>query len=536
MRQIVSCGSMLLASVAVFGLALFGSESEFAGRAEENSAKLAFQVLSGEETGLKAIMEKWKADELVRQGGKFGSHGWWPWGLATFDYDNDGCLDLLVQQHGAPCSIILRGLFKEKGKLSFINVTDELGVGQAALPGTFKPLIWDIDGDGWLDIVGADARPNTVFFNQGGKKFEPMKFGFGQLASLREIVDLNGDGYPDVYSVREGVQYLYDPKARTFKKSPYLPPLHAKPPACVAAFLQEMQQKNRYLDVRFFEGADLNGDGIPDLVVAGFGAYGGASFGRYLVADKAGNFTDQTVQLGLPTEGTPILVMDLTGDGVPDILIAAGPRGGLYVNDGKGKFALQEGDLRKFLAARGPYLHKVYAVDLNNDGLPDLVLSNPRFGQEEIYANQGGGKFQRVVQARGWDADPIAIGDFNDDGLLDVAIGGPGDTITIYLNQTSSPGRSCKLYPRVDKPNPFAVGARVEVFRNGELRKLGGRPIWSERAHPDGTPIHVGLGLAGRFDLRVVFPGKNPIVVEREGVDVKAKLRVTPDGTLEEVK
>jgi hypothetical protein len=507
-------------------------------RADDKPApgRVSFKVLTGEQTGLKDIVGKWRETEAKRQGGEKLS--WWLWGVGAFDYDNDGCLDLILQQHAAPGSIILRGQFKEKGTLTFANVTEELGVGGAVLPGTFKPRVWDIDGNGWLDIVGTDAKPNTCFFNKGGKKFEAMKFGFGQLASLEDVRDLNGDGYPDVYSVREGNQFLYDPAARTFKKSPNLPPLHAKPPECIAEVLRTAKEgkNNRYLKIHYFEGADLNGDGIPDVVMSGYAPYGGDSFGRYLVADQKGELTDQTAALGLPKVGTPILVADLTGDGAAEIMIATGSKAGLYVNDGKGRFTLQEGDLQKFLAFRDPYLQKVSLVDFNCDGLPDLVVSQPRSGNEGIYENRGGGKFERVVRARGWDADPIAIGDFNDDGLPDVIIGGPGDTVTVYLNATAQPGRSCKLYPRMDKPNPFAVGTRVEVYASGELGKPGAKPIWVGTANPDGTPLHVGLGTASEFDLRAVFPGKTPITVEQKKVQVKAKLRVTPDGKVEDVR
>lgn len=160
------------------------------------------------------------------------------------------------------------------------------------------------------------------------------------------------------------------------------------------------------------------------------------------------------------------------------------------------------------------------------------MISNARGGAEEVYENQGGGKFKLLLQARGWD-DPIAIGDFNNDGLLDLAVGSPGDTITIYLNQTTQPGRSVDLYPRMEKPNPFAVGARVEVFRAGELGKAGAKPFWVEKAHADGTPIHVGMGSATKFDLRVIYPGKIPVTVEKQGVEVKQRLRVYADGKIE---
>src|SRR5262249_24216409 len=141
---------------------------------------------------------------------------------------------------------------------------------------------------------------------------------------------------------------LYDPKARTFLRSAYQPPLHAKPPEVIAALMEE-KKKTRFFHVHFVE-ADLNGDGIPDLIAGGFASYSRDSFTRALICDQAGNYTDQTAALGLPLDGTPILVADLTGDGHPDILVSGGARAGLYLNDGKGKFSLREGDVTSFLA------------------------------------------------------------------------------------------------------------------------------------------------------------------------------------------
>src|SRR5262249_34341157 len=94
----------------------------------EPSRGLVFQELNGEETGLKAIMEDWRATEFKRQGGNFGSHGWWPWGVAAFDYDNDGHVDLLIQQHGSAGSLIARNQFKKAGKLQFSNANPDLGL------------------------------------------------------------------------------------------------------------------------------------------------------------------------------------------------------------------------------------------------------------------------------------------------------------------------------------------------------------------------------------------------------------------------
>jgi hypothetical protein len=489
---------------------------------------VVFRELSGEETGLKAIMENWKADELQRQGGEFGDHGWWPWGLVAFDYNNHGALDLLVQHHGQPRSRILRNQLKETGTLTFVNANPELGLPGNGLAGCFKPLVWDFDGDGFLDLAFCDAMDNTCFFNIKGKSFDPMGFGFSQGEGIREI-DVNDDGYPEVF--HEQAKFLYDPGTRKFKRVEIQHPLVANPPEAIAAFLAEVAERkeNRFLKIRYLEGVDLNGDGLPDVICAGFGTYGGSSFGRYLLANKDGAYTDATEQLGLPLEGTPVYAGDFNGDGIDDLLIAGA---GFYLSDGKGKYALQPGPLTEFLKKTGPYLHQVYPVDFNNDGQMDLVVCNPRLSSVAMFENRGQGDFKLLHQVGSWDGDPVAVCDINNDGLMDVCIGGPGDTVTIFLNQTPHPGRYCNLYLHMAKPNPYAVGARVEVFPAGAIDKPNSRPLLRERAHPDGTPIHIGLGKVTTFDLRVTFPGPKPKVVELQHVEACKRLQLAPVGKL----
>jgi hypothetical protein len=504
----------------------------FSAAAQKTIPGIVFKELSGEETGLKAIMEKWKADERERQGGQFGSHGWWPWGLVAFDYDNDGAMDLLVLQHGESKSIIIRNELKDKGTLTFINANPQLGLPSNGLAGCFKPLIWDFDGDGFLDLAFCDAEKNTCFFNIEGKKFEPMDFAFGQLEGIREVADVNGDGYLDVYN--DWAQFLYDPQTRKFIRKEQAAPLFANPPEAVGEFLAKAWDKkeNRYLQVRYFEGIDLNGDGIPDLVCAGFASYGGDMFGKFLIGAKDGTFTDAGDALGLPGWGTPVHVADLNGDGIDDVLIAGM---GLYLSDGAGKFALKPGPLTDFLKNVGPYVHKVYPVDFANQGKMDLAICNPRKRLAAIFENRGRGDFKLLHRIHSWE-DPIAICDINNDGLMDVCIGGPDDTITIFLNQTPNAGRYCNLYPRMPRPNPYAVGARIEVFRAGDLDKPGKKPFLQEAAHPDATPIHIGLAGAVTFDLRVTFPGQELKIVELKGVQARNRLQITPDGKLVEIK
>jgi hypothetical protein len=459
------------------------------------------------------------------------SHGWWPWGLRAFDFDRDGELDLLASQHGVPHSSVLKSLQRVTGEVRYENATLSRGVEQRELPGADdRPWSWDIDGDGWLDVGGFsdESKPNTAF-NRGGKQFTVTgRSLFPGLSHPREVLDLDGDGYLDVDGGGKGCWY-YQPEERTFRhdKQPRRTMPEAFPPALLAEIEKQSQaQNNRFsrLDLLTHDHVgydtlgyaprpiDLNGDRVGDLVVHGSGGYGAVYLGRYLIHTAEGKLLDKTADLGLPSEGAPILIDDLTGDGRTDILIAGEKTGGVYVQGDDGRYACKENPLTDFLRRRGPYLLRAWRADFDNDGDADLVLSNPRLGREAVFENHGGGRFESVLQARGWDANPIAICDLDDDGRLDLAIGGAADDdgklqITLYLNRSEAKGAYCKISPRLEAPNPYAVGSVIEVFRAGELEKPGARPLWIEKAHADATPVHVGLGAAETFDLRVTSPG-----------------------------
>jgi hypothetical protein len=123
------------------------------------------------------------------------------------------------------------------------------------------------------------------------------------------------------------------------------------------------------------------------------------------------------------------------------------------------------------------------------------------------------------------------IADLDNDGRTDLAIGGSENSatrtkeITLYLNCTKDAGNYVKVDPRMPAPNPFAVGAVVEVFRAGDLLKKGARPILVEKAHPDATSVHASLAKVETCDLRVTFPGGRVVTA----VGVTANTRVTVD-------
>ncbi len=74
-------------------------------------------------------------------------------------------------------------------------------------------------------------------------------------------------------------------------------------------------------------------------------------------------------------------------------------------------------------------------------------------------------------------------------------------SITVFLNQTAAVGNFLRVHFKMPAPNPFAVGSALNASSADESRTL-----LMEKAHWDGSPIHVGLGDATECRLNVRFP------------------------------
>ena len=272
------------------------------------------------------------------------------------------------------------------------------------------------------------------------------------------------------------------------------------------------QPGNRFFRYWCSDRADLDGDRRPDAVCGGFGGYGGSAMGRYLIAGTDGTLVEKGAALGLPREGAPVLVADLNDDGVDDVLVAGAREGGAFLSS-SGRFAAADSALSRFLRQRGSYLQRIVAEDLDQDGDLDLVASLPREKQVVVFENLGKGAFREVATAEGWDAEPIAVADVDGDGLLDVCVGGPGETITILANRTKAPGRGLQIDLRMPSPNPFAVGALVEVWRPGERDQPRTRPRRPDASAPGRPSPARGTGYArhGRSESALPTSREAPI-------------------------
>jgi hypothetical protein len=188
--------------------------------------------------------------------------------------------------------------------------------------------------------------------------------------------------------------------------------------------------------------ADLNGDGLLDLVLVGFQRAGIEIF----LGDGNGNWSlHRTLPEPKPGPGLPgrdLLVADLNEDGHPD-LVAAFQRWGVYVyyGDGHGAFT---GGLASF--RRPADTPEALALgDVNKDGHPDLVVNGSLAGRgqmngPDVYLGNGKGEWtpsSTGLKVLKYVSSGLALADLDKDGNLDIVTGG---------TVTSNPKDCCGLF------------------------------------------------------------------------------------------
>ena len=117
------------------------------------------------------------------------------------DYNNDGCLDILVLRGGWETTM-RKSLLRNNCNGTFTDVTVEAGLGEPTMTET---AVWvDINNDGFLDLyVGNENGPNQLFLNNGNGTFKDISRSSGANLSLlpKAVVaaDYDNDGYADLF-------------------------------------------------------------------------------------------------------------------------------------------------------------------------------------------------------------------------------------------------------------------------------------------------------------------------------------------------
>ena len=278
---------------------------------------------------------------------------------------------------------------------------------------------------------------------------------------------------------------------------------------------------------------DFNGDGIADLAIANFVDVAGSGTISVLLGNGDGTFqTQQTYAVG--QEPSYVAVADFNGDGIPDLAVTNtnGNTVSVLLGNGNGTFQPQV----SYAAGAAPT--GIVVGDFNGDGFADLAITNfvdvAGSGVIVVLLGNGDGTFQNFVSyGAGSFAAGIAVADFNGDGIADLAVtnsgNGTGNTVGVLLGNGDGTFQSQQTYATGTNPYGVVVGdfngdgiPDLAVTNEGDntvgvLLGNGDGTFQTQQTFPTGaTPVGIAvadLNGDGNADLAVANNNANSLTV-----------------------
>jgi hypothetical protein len=476
-------------------------------------------------------------------------------GLAWIDYDNDGWPDLFCVQDGpvrpAAGPPPTCKLYRNNRDGTFTDVTEAVGLDRPMYG--MGVAVGDFDNDGYDDLAVTYLAGVALFHNRpdgkGGRRFVDVTQKAGlhnpHFATGCAWGDLHGNGLLDLYVCnyveidQQNYPECIHPQVRL---------RYTCAPTAFPAVRHRLFRNNgdgTFTDVTDSSGVgaappapglgvvivDVDGDGRPDIFVANDmrPAYLFHNQGRGRFVEKALLCGCGLGPNGHDVAGMGVAVGDVDGGGRPSLFVTNFQNAPSVLYRNRGNLSFQDWSYQSGLgrASLNRLGFGTVFLDADLDGRLDVAVANGHvcrnarevFGcafaqQAQFFVGDGSGKFRDVSAAvGGYFRTPVvgrglALADFNNDGLPDLAFSHNGGPVALLRNATATANRWVRLELIGDgrKSNRNAIGARVTIEAGGktQVRFLNGGGSYlsaSERR------LLVGLGEEDRIDrLTVTWP------------------------------
>jgi enediyne biosynthesis protein E4 len=474
-----------------------------------------------------------------------------PPGVAIFDYDNDGWMDILIVNSGEaeffhPKEPLHHALYRNNGNGTFTDMTAAAGL-TANIFGMGVATA-DYDGDGFMDVLITGYGRVILYHNNGNGTFTDVtsksRISAPGWSTAAVWFDFDNDGKLDLF-VSQFVDYTnlkvcgidnsYGGKMEGVRTDAtfYCIPRIFEP---TTSYLFRNDGGGSFTNVSKETGiteapskgfgviaTDVNMDGFLDLFQANdtvanhlFMNRGGKKFEEMGLAAGVGYSED-----GVPRSGMGVDAADVDGDGWPDLFVANIDQETFSIYHNNGDETFDDHNKRSGIADATRLFSGwgLRFLDYDNDGLLDLIIANGHpddlvdmrsrgvTAKEplRLFRNDGKGKMVDVSDSSGevflekHSARGLATGDLNNDGYPDVVVGVNGDAPLVLYNNGESKNSWMGLQLTGTTANPAATGTIIKWSVNGVVRsvlKMAGGSFMSTHDPRD----ILGLGVAQRVD------------------------------------
>ncbi len=482
-------------------------------------------------------------------------------GCAFLDYDNDGWMDVYLVNSG-PCDFytptrpLRNALYHNNRDGTFTDVTEKAGVTGGGYG--MGVAVGDYNGDGFPDLYLTQYGRSLLYLNNGNGTFTDMTAQAGVAApgwaSSAVWFDYDNDGKLDLFVCR----FVDFDKTKHHRcNAPNVPELAGQAEYCypriyapMPSWLFHNNGDGTFTDVSQKLGiadnpgkawgavaADINNDGWLDLFVAN------DTEANFLFANRAGRrfeeigFTAGVAygEGGKARSGMGVDSADVNQDGWMDLFVTNLNHEfySFYQNRHDETFDDKAGASGIATATQLMSGWGLKFFDYDNDGDLDLMIANghpddliekirPNVGFREplmLFRNTAGGLknvsnesgpvFTRPLSSRG-----LAIGDFDNDGGIDVLISVNNDAPVLLHNNVATQNHWLGIKLVGKRCNPAAVGA-VVTYQSGDLKrtrmKVGGGSYLSSHD----PRLVLGIGRRNKIDwLEIKWP-RPSVAVER---------------------